>query len=165
MKRRAGFTIIELLITMTIMVILMALAVVSLRSSQATARDEARKTDVAVIAQQLENYYKSGSDASASTGSYPPTQSINTEAEVRSVLRDLDPKAIRAPGVADTSTMSFAVATGTTAPTPTVNDFIYQPLTASGALCQTTSDECRNFTLFYQLETNATVQTVTSKHQ
>ena len=36
MKQRAGFTIVELLITITIMVILLALAVVNLRSNEAS---------------------------------------------------------------------------------------------------------------------------------
>lgn len=62
MKRNAGFTLIELLITITIMVILLTLTVVALRGNQANARDEKRKTDVAVIAQQLEDYYRTGNE-------------------------------------------------------------------------------------------------------
>ena len=165
MRQSAGFTLIELLITITLMVILLTLSVVSLRSTQANARDEERKTDVAVIAQQLEHYYTAGSDTVSTPGSYPPTQAVDTETEVKTVLRDLDPKVLRAPDVADASTMSFGVATSNAQPAPVLNAYIYQPLTASGALCQLVTDECRKFTLFYTLETSALLQQVVSRNQ
>ena len=75
MKRRPGFTLVELLITITIMVILLALVVVSLRSTQANARDEKRKTDTANIARGLERRYVEGNPIATSSsiekGSYP----------------------------------------------------------------------------------------------
>jgi prepilin-type N-terminal cleavage/methylation domain-containing protein len=62
--RRRGFTIVELIIVITIMAILMTLGVVNLRGSQAGGRDTERKTDVESIAQHLESYYTSGTDVS-----------------------------------------------------------------------------------------------------
>lgn len=62
MNRRRGFTLIELLVTITIMVTLLILAVVSLRSSQVTARDKEREADAASIAAYLENLYNNGDD-------------------------------------------------------------------------------------------------------
>ena len=166
MKRHAGFTLIELLITISIMVILLALSVVTLRSNQANARDEERKTDVSVIAQQLESYFKSGSDdAMYTAGEYPPTSYMGNEVDIRKALRDLDPKVLRAPGVADASPISFTVAADTAVPTPTTSAYIYQPLTTTGALCQAPSDECRKFTIYYQLETVPAVQSIVSKNQ
>ena len=167
MKRPAGFTLIELLITITIMVILMTLAVISLRGNQASARDEERKTDANVIAQQLEAYYQSGSDpiTTYKRGQYPPTDLVNSEANVKLALRDLDPKALRSPDVADASPMSFTVATTALDQTPDVNTYIYQPLTSANAICQTISQECRKFNLFYKMETTGTVQKITSKNQ
>lgn len=160
-----GFTLVELLITITVMVILVTIAAISLRGNQVGARDEERKTDVSVIAQQMENYYTSGTDSAAATGSYPPTQLVDTEAEVKSALRDMDPKVLRAPDVADSSPMSFTVATSNAVPSPAINSYVYQPLTADGSLCQTTSQECRQFTLYYILETDSTLQKVASKNQ
>lgn len=61
---RRGFTIIELVIVITIMAILMTMGVVNFRSSQANARDTQRKTDIESIAQHLETYYTSGTDNS-----------------------------------------------------------------------------------------------------
>jgi prepilin-type N-terminal cleavage/methylation domain-containing protein len=165
MRKGAGFTLIELLITITVMVILVTIAAISLRGNQIGARDEKRKTDVTVIAQQMENYYTSGTDSAAATGSYPSTQAVDTEAEVKTALRDLDSKVLRAPDVPDSSPMSFTVATTNTPPSPGINSYVYQPLTASGALCQTSSDECRQFTIYYILEQDGSLQKVVSKNQ
>jgi len=63
MKRR-GFTIIELIIVVTIMGILLTIGVVNLRGSQANGRDAERKVDVDTIALHLETYYTSGVDSS-----------------------------------------------------------------------------------------------------
>ena len=165
MRKGAGFTLIELLITITVMVMLVTIAVISLRGNQVGARDEERKTDVNVIAQQMENYYTSGTDSASATGSYPPTQLVDTEAEVKAALRDVDPKVLRAPDVPDASAMSFTVATNNSQPSPALNSYVYQPLTADGSLCQTTSQECRRFTLYYILEADNSLQKVASKNQ
>lgn len=169
MKRNAGFTLVELLITMTIMTILLVLVVVSLRSNEANARDEERKTDVTILAQQLENYYEAAVD-SGDAGTYPSTIAVDTESEVKGILPDLDPKALRAPDVADSSAMSFTVATSSSSTqSPTISSYIYQPLRSDGSLCNTNDEgaasECRKFILYYTLENVAGTQTVKSKHQ
>ena len=167
MKRRDGFTLIELLITITIMVVLLTFGVVSLRGNQASARDEERKTDVSVISQQLEDYYRNGSDpiSTYKAGQYPPTDLVNSEGNVLLALRDLDKKVLRAPNVADASPMSFTIAATNAVPDPSVSTYVYQPLTSTGAICQTISQECRKFILYYKLEGNGTTQTITSKNQ
>lgn len=167
MNRRAGFTLIELLITMIVMVILLGLAVVNLRANQITARDDERKTDITVIAQQLEEYYRTGSSPSSTykPGQYPPIDLVNTETNLKLALRDISVKALRAPGVGDASTMSFGGATSVSEPSPSTQAYIYQPLTTAGTLCQTASEECRKFTLFYKLESDGTVQKLVSKSQ
>ena len=70
---RRGFTIVELLIVITIMGILLVLGVANLRSSQISARDSERKTDIDSIALHLDTYYTSGSDYSTTFGKYPST--------------------------------------------------------------------------------------------
>jgi prepilin-type N-terminal cleavage/methylation domain-containing protein len=189
MRRRAGFTLIELLITITVMVILIVLAVVSLRSTQANARDEERKTDVGVIAQQLEVYYQSGSDAVSAVfkrplatlassggalavlnpdyepGQYPPTAYMSSEDDVRAALRDIDLKVLRAPNVPESSPISLVVATSTAQPSPDIKTYVYQPLKADGSLCANDGDECVKFTLYYSLETKAGTQQIKSKRQ
>lgn len=167
MNRHAGFTLVELLITITVMVALLTLAVVSLRGNQASARDEERKSDVGVIAQHLETYYQSGGDGlSYIAGEYPPTSFVNNETNLKAALRDIDPRVLRAPSTPDTSPMSFTVAANNSSTqTPTTSTYIYQPLTSSGSLCVNASDECRKFVLYYALETDSNVQKVLSKNQ
>lgn len=163
MKRSDGFTLIELLITMIIMAILMTVAVVNLRGTQANARDEERKSDVAVIARNIEMYYNTGNGVTSNRlGHYPGTSDMSTEDKIKTTLRDIDTAALRAPGVASTATASLANAVSANAPTPTVNDYIYQPLTSSGTLCTTL---CTKFVLYYQLEKVADVQMIVSKNQ
>ena len=167
MNRRAGFTLIELLITITIMVTLITLAVINLRTNQILSRDEKRKSDISTIAQQLESYYNAGSDPVTTypPGEYPPTEYMDTETEVKTALRDLDPRALRAPDVSSASPMSFSVATSTTVPDPGISTYVYMPLTSTGALCQTAVQECRKFILYYKLEATGAVQSITSKVQ
>lgn len=167
MIRRAGFTLIELLVTITIMVILLTLTTAVLTTYQANARDEERKTDVTMIAQQLEAYYETSTSVAASV--YPPTNLMDTEAEITTTLPNLDPRGIRDPSTPTTSAPSLIVASSASTPSlASLNagkTYIYQPLDSANALCTSTAQECRKFKLYYTLETDATVKTITSKHQ
>lgn len=162
MKRLAGFTLVELLVTISVMVILLTLGSVALSGYQVNARDEERKVDVGVIIQQLESYYNTN-------GEYPSTDLVNTESLVKSTLPNIDPKALRDPTTPTTATMSFAVAANTNVPTiGSLNNgkvYLYQPLTTTNTLCSAASMECRKFNLYYTLETDLSVKTLTSKHQ
>ena len=162
MKRLAGFTLVELLVTISVMVILLTLGTVALTGYQVNARDEERTTDIGVITKQLEAYYNTN-------GEYPATDVMNTESAVDSTLPDVDPRALRDPLTPTTATMSFTVATNTSVPTiGSLNGgktYIYQPLTSTNALCNISTLECRKFNLYYTLETDLTVKTITSKHQ
>lgn len=171
MKRR-GFTIIELIIVITVMGILLVLGVVNLRGSQANGYDSERKTDIETIGAHLETYYQSGTDGLGTTltkaiGSYPSTDLISHET---TLLRDLDTKSITAPDTTSTPANTFMAAANSVqtttgiSPQPTKNQYIYQPIDSSGGLCQTT-EECRKFNLYYRLETDDTVYMVTSKNQ
>lgn len=164
MNRRLGFTLVELLIAMTIMIILVTLGVVSLRSSQANGRDEKRKADTTVIAQQLETFYDVGSN-SLTGGKYPSTANMNTEANIKTTLRDLNPVVLRAPRVNQADPISLIAATSASAQSPTIDQYIYQPLLSNNTLCTTSGAECRKFILYYRLERTSGVQTITSKRQ
>lgn len=171
MKRRAGFTLIELLVTITVMVILLTLSVVALTGYQANARDEERKADVQVITQQLESYYEADHIGGSGfvTGVYPTTTVMDTEAEIKTTLPQMDVHALRDPLTPTTSSASLIVASSASTPTlASLNSgktYIYQPLDSSNALCTSTAQECRKFNLYYTLETDATIKTITSKHQ
>lgn len=163
---RHGFTIIELIITITVMGILLILGVANLRSSQIPARDSTRKTDIDSIAQSLEIYYRTGTDGTTTLGRYPSTVIIGQETVM---LRDIDPKVLSAPGVTGSSLVAATNNTQTTtgiAPSPlTTSTYIYQPLQADGSLCTLGTQECRKFNLYYMLEADGLVYIVTSKNQ
>jgi len=182
---RRGFTIVELIIVITIMGILLILGVVNLRGSQANARDSERKADVEAIALNFEKYYSVGNyELGRAGGTYPgSTTGGGTNSGLLAIVTDMDPKSLVAPGHTDLSYVSYipAVCTGTcnqtTAgvnPQPTIDNYVYQPLQADGTLCTTVTQGCRKFNIFYKLEV-ASVSTecpspgfickVTSKNQ
>lgn len=160
---RRGFTIVELIIVITIMGILLVLGVVNLRGTQVDARDNERKTDVQTIAVHLENFYLTG----ATIGQYPSTNL--TGAAVQPSLPDANMSSFIAPGAANLAA-SFIPATNslttttTVTPLPTTSQYVYQPLKSDGTLC-TGAQECRKFYLYYRLEGDNTVYQEMSKKQ
>lgn len=63
-KQQIGFTLIEVLVAMTIVAVLASLSLVSYQGARKTARDGQRKADLEVIRSALET-------CRADTGSYP----------------------------------------------------------------------------------------------
>lgn len=55
-QRRAGFTFIELLVTVTLIAVLSAIGIVSYSSAQRRSRDGKRKADLEIIRSALEMY-------------------------------------------------------------------------------------------------------------
>lgn len=176
---RRGFTIVELIITITIMGILLTLAVVNLTSTQMQARDSERKTDVETIATSLESFYSSGNsngaDISEGLGRYPTIGIVSPAAAIKVSLPDADLKAFMAPGI-DTPALTFIPSTNTgtaksiqttagVLPQPTKDQYVYQPIETDGSVCVTGDIECRKFNIFYRLESDNTVYKITSKNQ
>lgn len=172
---RRGFTIVELIITITIMGILLTLAVVNLGSTQANARDSERKGDVEALALNLENYYNNQDPNIANSGGSYLGSSFLNDSQIKTYLPDLDMKNVHAPGVDVSAPISAVPAQNNTTTTAGVlpqpsksNDvYVYQPLTADGNLCTDPSvtGDCRRFNIYYYQETDNSVQMVTSKHQ
>lgn len=176
---RRGFTIVEIILTLTIMGILLTLAVVTLSSSEANGRDSERQGDAESLATHFEAYYNNRIQDNqgitiATGGTYPGTSVIDPDAFLSS-LPDLDPKSARAPGVDVSAPISVVAATNTAQnpndiqPRPTKDNdiYVYQPLTSSGVLCTapTAGSECRKFNIYYYQETSGAVQQIMSKNQ
>lgn len=173
--KQSGFTIIEIVVTITVMGILLTLAVVNMSSSQVRARDDERKSDVESIARHLETYYRNGTGQPGDTiGRYPPTAFASDTGSVSEYLVDIDPRSLTAPNADNGSRdMSLIAATNSTqttngvSPTPNVDRYVYQPLRWSGsawALC-TGTQECRRFNIFYKLESDGTVYRMESRNK
>lgn len=82
-SRASGFTLLELFIVITVILILSGLVLGSLQGTQAKARDAERAADIDNIRSKLEQYY-------SDNGGYPHT--LNT-----SLLAVLDPSALTDP--------------------------------------------------------------------
>ena len=68
---KRGFTLVELLVVISIIALLSTIAIVSLGSARAKARDTARIADMKQLATALEQYY-------ADNGGYPAVQAVGT---------------------------------------------------------------------------------------
>lgn len=178
LMHKQGFTIVEIVITITIMGILLTLAVVNVASSQVGARDSERKSDIDTISLALESYYDSNDSShngpyDMAGGSYPATINISNDTYFATALPGIDPRAVRAPGVDTSQPKSLIVATNNTqttagvTPSPTTSTYVYQPIKKDGTLCAqiVTKGDCREFNLYYRLEADNTVYMVTSRHQ
>lgn len=167
MNMRGGFTIVELIITLSIMAILMTLAAVNLSDSLEKGRDEERKTDVSNIIIFQEAAYNR-----TTTGSYFTNTAALTPGTVNTInawYQNIDRNNLRAPGVA-TSTYSLVAATNavqTTSgvlPQPTKDTYVYQPIETDGTVCNTVG-ACRKFNIYYFEESTDTVIMLTSRSQ
>lgn len=160
-----GFTIVELLIVITIMGILLVLGVVNLRGTQANARDEERTGDAQTIASYLESFYSQG-NTTYLPGEYPSTAMV---AAVTDYLVDIPSTSLIAPGQSTQSLVAATNATQTTAgvtPQPTTSQYVYQPIATDGTRCTNmATQECRKFNLYYQTEVDSTIRMIVSRHQ
>lgn len=168
--RTRGFTIVEIIITVTIMGILLTLGVFSWNSAQINARDDERIADIEALQLGLESFYRSGTDGSTSFGRYANTNMVASVANIKLVLRDADSKSFTAPGISDplqtliAATNAHQTTTGVT-PQPTISQYVYQPIKSDGTLCTIGDVDCRKYNLYYRLEADNTVYKVTSKNQ
>ena len=169
MKRR-GFTIVELIITITIMGILLTLAIVNVGTTQAKARDNERKGDIDAISSALEDFYTSGTTGTTNFARYP-SQDINVSTTaITTNLRDTNLKSFMAPGITNPMTTFIAAtnavqSTTGVLPQPTKDQYVYQPIKSDGTICAVGDIDCRKFNLYYRLESDTLVYQVMSKNQ
>jgi len=170
MKQR-GFTLVEVLVTVAIMVILLTLAVVNISSTQVSQRDSERAAEITAIANNLETFYKTGVNTSTVLGRYPSTALLASGAtSIKAFFPYIDMETVTAPDAASVAA-SFIPATNSVestsgvSPQPTVTQYVYQPIQTDGSLCTAETQDCRRFALFYRTEVGDTVIKVSSKHQ
>lgn len=138
-----GFSVIEVVTALLVLGILVAVSVNSVVGYQSGARDRERASDVSVIAQNIERYYRT--NAIAIGASYPPT----TEGAGGLTAIIDEPDATAAP---QQSTSSIVIAGSASAQTPTVSQYVYQPLNVDNTLCS--SAPCAKYKLYFRLEKN-----------
>lgn len=154
--RQRGFTIVELLIVIVVIGILAALVLNSFSGVQAKARDTERGTDIKSVATQAEAWYNQ-----AGQGAYPATADLASDSWITTNLKGADLNAFRAPGQAANTMVAATNTTETAAgvlPQPTKDQYVYQPLTATPAVCTATGSACVRFNLYYRTESDNVVQ-------
>ncbi|HPF31015.1 MAG TPA: type II secretion system protein [Candidatus Saccharibacteria bacterium] len=177
--RHSGFSIIELIIVVTIMSILLVLGTGNLKGSMSKADDAERKADTESIAMSLETFYTSGTNGSTSFGFYPSTEKVGILSDASGctidttlfVLRDINPKSLEVPGNNNETACDLWRATNnsqtTTSvlPQPTESKYVYQPLDDNNELCNSTNLRCRKYNLYYYLTSTNTTYKIKSKNQ
>lgn len=182
-KQGKGFTIVELMVTIVIILILTTIMVTRLLMAETGSRDREREIDMQTIATGLEVYYQNGSpDGSIPKGYYPGRQQVDTAAVTSPPFKTfLDGVAaasytspIPAPAGVSTTDFNHYNVAGTN-PDGTYTDaqarsllywvpYLYQPLTRANANCSNYVD-CVRFNLYYLKEDPNEVVMIRSKNQ
>lgn len=178
MKTNRGFTIVELIITITILAILMTLAVVNLRSTQVQARDAERKSDIGAMAKRLDALYKRGFPAAAGSlrGSYPITSQMADDTTRKAIFKDLpagvmyDPAKDGTVSITVASNTNTGITSGSGAVTPFPSSsmpYVYQPIADNGSLCDDLFNKvCRKFNFYaWQENTPNTAYKIESQYR
>lgn len=151
-SRSFGFTVIEIAVVLTISVLLLTTASMSLASAEKKNRDNERSNDIAMMAQCLENKYLATQEF------------FGTIADMEKCPKATDfmtPPRVSAPAVV-LATNATATTTGVR-PVPTKDSYVFQPLTSTGVLCVAPSTvPCAKYNLFYLTESDQVVQKVSS---
>lgn len=158
-----GFTIVELMVAITVIAILMGFSFVVNRNLITKSQDNERRTDVATIAKYFERTYLN--DVPSTGATYPGTADISNQDHMNYLLDDSNRDALVAPNQA---AQSLIAATGTGAQNPTRDQYIYQPFTAAASptLCQDRAlTNCVRYVLWYRTEVDNQVHTLESRRQ
>ncbi|HMR73276.1 MAG TPA: type II secretion system protein [Candidatus Saccharibacteria bacterium] len=143
-----GWSIVEIMIVIAMIGILASLIFPTITSYQYYGRDAERASDVESIARAFEISYLR--DAPSGGPTYPNTTRATTFSGYTSLFQGQDLSITKAPGT--TSTTSIIAANNTTQPqSPTIDQYVYLPLTATGTLCNATTT-CVRFLLYYRVE-------------
>ncbi|MFZ1301512.1 MAG: fibronectin type III domain-containing protein [Candidatus Microsaccharimonas sp.] len=153
MKRRDGFTLVELVIVVAIIAILATLAVVGLTRFQQDGRDSRRSANATTISEALEKYYDQN-------GEYPSCNAITASGATVSstTLKGISLTALLVPGASSSETNSIRC--GTTL-AMSGDDFI-QYVGDGSATCSG-SGSCLNYKLRYRKEGEDTIIEIPSR--
>lgn len=150
---KRGFTIIELLVVISVISILAIISVFGFNAIQSGARDSQRSNRITSIAEALEKYY-------SKNGEYPSCAAMSAAASsVTSTLPGLDPTVLVAPkATATTNSIDPSCATLTTG--GSTDKFAY--IGDGSTTCATSG--CLQYTLQYIEEGSNTVKSLASRH-
>jgi type II secretory pathway pseudopilin PulG len=143
-KRNAGFTVIELLMVIVIIIILGALVAVTASGVRAKNRNADRQAAINAIQGQLEIYY-------AQTNRYPTLAELNTQTWRAEYLKNLNEKWLKDPRWSKDGSCSqdqkpvFSIKAA-------VGCYSYQVSASDGGFCDNGAAACAHYTLTAGLE-------------
>jgi prepilin-type N-terminal cleavage/methylation domain-containing protein len=142
---QSGFTIIELLVVVVVLLILGSLVAFTYSGVQAKNRNSRRQNDINQIQAQLEAYY-------AATNKYPTRTNLSDAAWRQANLKNLPAGALQDPRWDSTVTQCTTGGKVVAASTPTANCYSYQVTTSDGSACDDVKADCAHYTLTTLLE-------------
>ena len=180
---KRGFSIVELIVVITIMAILLSIAAVSFRNYQVDARNEQRRNRAENIARYIEAIYNTGSTSPiVDKGEYPSLDTLADSAST-AIVNPTKLEALFGKNGFDLSNLKSAgkdtyglrVTTGAYYDQPnaaslTPDQYLYQPLKLYDATsyslrkCYDSTDECRSFNIYYKTEGDNVVHKISSIH-
>lgn len=140
-----GFTIIELLVVIVVLLILGALIAVTYSGVQAKNRNSRRQNDINNLQAQLEAYY-------AATNQYPTITNLSDAAWRTSNLKNLPANSLQDPRWNTGNKKCAANGKVTAASEPTANCYSYQVTGSDGSGCDNGKTTCAHYTLTALLE-------------
>ena len=154
-----GFTLIEVLIVSTIIVIATSVTTVTYLNVQKDSRDTKKLASATSLAESLERFFERN-------GEYPPVASV-TDPNAVTVKQMLDVPTLNSllhPNAPSGSSVNVWK-TGTTS---TTNQFTYTPNTDTSDSCRTLSsstDACMDYKIQFYKEKTGTVETIYSRYK
>lgn len=151
-----GFTIIELLVVISVIGILATITLIGFNRYQADSRDSQRSSKATIISEALEKYYDKN-------GEYPSCNALTDTASVvtTNTLIGTDPTVLVAPQAASNQTNSIELCTTLTVGYPT-DSFAY---VGDGSTICSTGNSCLTYSLQYKEESTGTIKSITSRRQ
>lgn len=159
MKSRSGFTVIELIVTIAVIAILLAISILTFSKQQIEARDQTRQSRATILAEAIEKYYEEN-------GEYPSVPSLvsesgNTGSTIATKLK-VETDVLIFPGVTSSTTNSLTSGS----PTTTKAKYAASSINPTeNTACQTsTTGGCDAFTITFKKEADNSDVVITSRH-
>ncbi|MFZ2836251.1 Fimbrial protein precursor [compost metagenome] len=159
MKNRSGFTVIELLISIAIIGVLLAISILTFSKQQVEARDQTRYSRSTILAEAIEKYYEEH-------GEYPSVPSLVSESGVSgsavAAKLNVEIGTIVFPGVGSSTTNSLTSGS----PTSTKAKYTASSVNSTeNTACQTSATGgCDSFTITYKKEADNTDVVISSRY-
>jgi|GEM_PF-812632 len=152
--RKIGFTIVELIVIISVIALLTAVATFAFTRNLDKAADSQRTVNAESIAEALEKYYEEN-------GEYPGCEAITSPASViqSNTLKGIDPAVLLTPSDEDTSATNSIRCTAI----EDTEDDIFSYIGDDSSVCQT-GPACASFTLSYREASTGEIISIHSRH-